>query len=57
MLPTFKEKVAAVYIDVDLASSTRTCLNHLYPLLERGGVCFSQGKGSGKGSVSLFHNT
>jgi O-methyltransferase len=41
-LPTFKEKVAAVYIDVDLASSTRTCLKHFYPLLERGGVCFSQ---------------
>lgn len=41
-LPKFKEKVAAVYIDVDLASSTRTCLKHLYPLLQPGGVCFSQ---------------
>lgn len=41
-LPTFKKRVAAVYIDVDLASSTRTCLKYLYPLLERGGVLFSQ---------------
>ncbi len=41
-LPTFKKKVAAVYIDVDLASSTRTCLKYLHPLLEQGGVLFSQ---------------
>jgi O-methyltransferase len=39
---TFKEPVAAAYIDVDLASSTRTCLKYLYPLLQPGGVLFSQ---------------
>lgn len=41
-LPQFKEPVSAVYIDVDLASSTRTCLKYLYPLLETGGVLYSQ---------------
>lgn len=41
-LPDFREPVSAVYLDVDLASSTRTCLKHLYPLLEPGGVLFSQ---------------
>ncbi len=41
-LPNFNEKIAAVYLDVDLASSTRTCLKHFYPLLEPGGVLFSQ---------------
>jgi O-methyltransferase len=33
--------VAAAYVDVDLASSTRTCLRHLYPLLVPGGALFS----------------
>jgi len=32
-MPYFKEPVAAIYLDVDLASSTRTCLKYLYPLL------------------------
>jgi O-methyltransferase len=41
-LPKFQEPVSAIYLDVDLASSTRTCLKHLYPLLEPGGVLFSQ---------------
>lgn len=41
-MPTFKEKICAAYIDVDLASSTRTCLKYLYPLLVKGGVIFSQ---------------
>lgn len=41
-LPGFHEPLAAVYLDVDLASSTRTCLKHLYPLLQPGGVLFSQ---------------
>jgi len=41
-LPSFKEEVAAVYLDVDLASSSRTCLRYLYPLLQPGGVLFSQ---------------
>ena len=37
----FKQPVAAAFIDVDLASSTRTCLRYLYPLLVPGGVIFS----------------
>jgi O-methyltransferase len=41
-LPDFNRPVAAAYIDVDLASSTRTCLKYLYPLLEPGGVLISQ---------------
>jgi len=41
-LPNFKEQVAAIYLDVDLASSTRMCLKYLYPLLRPGGVCLSQ---------------
>ncbi|MCW5608422.1 MAG: class I SAM-dependent methyltransferase [Nitrosomonas sp.] len=41
-MPDFKEPVIAVYLDVDLASSTRTCLKYLYPLLEKGGVIYSQ---------------
>lgn len=41
-LPSFQEKLAAVYLDVDLVSSTRTCIKHLYPLLSPGGVLFSQ---------------
>lgn len=41
-MPGFTEPVAAAYIDVDLASSTRTCLKFLFPLLEPGGVIYSQ---------------
>jgi O-methyltransferase len=41
-LPKFHEPILAIYIDVDLASSTRTCLKYLYPLLETGGVLYSQ---------------
>lgn len=41
-MPTFNEPVAAVYLDVDLVSSTRTCLKYLYPLLQPGGTLFSQ---------------
>ncbi|MEJ2672957.1 MAG: TylF/MycF/NovP-related O-methyltransferase, partial [Deltaproteobacteria bacterium] len=41
-MPLFKEKIAAAYIDVDLASSTKTCLKYLYPLLIPGGVLYSQ---------------
>ncbi len=40
-MPGFKEPVAAALVDVDLASSTRTCLSHLYPLLVPGGVLVS----------------
>jgi O-methyltransferase len=41
-MPDFKEPIAAMYLDVDLASSTRTCLKYLYPLLEKGGAIYSQ---------------
>jgi O-methyltransferase len=41
-MPQFDRPIAAAYIDVDLASSTRTCLRYLYPLLRSGGALFSQ---------------
>jgi O-methyltransferase len=41
-LPGFAEPVAAVYLDVDLAASTTTCLTHLWPLVSPGGVVVSQ---------------
>ena len=40
-MAAFKEPVVAIYLDVDLASSTRCCLKYLYPLLQPGGVLFS----------------
>jgi O-methyltransferase len=41
-MPGFDDPIAAAYIDVDLASSTRTCLKYLYPRLSPGGVLMSQ---------------
>lgn len=41
-MPKFSEPIAAIYLDVDLASSTRTCLKYLYPLLITGEVLYSQ---------------
>tara|TARA_B110000027_G_C16102667_1_gene293829 strand:+ start:637 stop:1371 length:735 start_codon:yes stop_codon:yes gene_type:complete len=41
-LPKFNKKILAAYIDVDLASSTKTCLKYLYPLIVPGGVICSQ---------------
>jgi len=41
-LPGFQEAIAAIYLDVDLAESTRTCLKYLYPLLQPGGTLYSQ---------------
>lgn len=41
-MPLFEEKVAVAYVDVDLVSSTKTCLKFLYPRLVDGGVIFSQ---------------
>jgi len=41
-MPDFSEKICAAYVDVDLASSTKTCLKYLYPLLIPGGVLVSQ---------------
>lgn len=41
-MPFFSQPVALAYLDVDLASSTRTCLKYLYPLVSPGGALFSQ---------------
>ena len=41
-MPDFSRPVVIAYLDVDLASSTRTCLKHLWPLLVPGGILFSQ---------------
>jgi O-methyltransferase len=41
-MPGFTEPIIAGYIDVDLASSTKTCLKYLYPMLQPGGCLFSQ---------------
>lgn len=41
-LPSFNKPVSVAYIDVDLVSSTRTCIKHLYPLLSKSGIIFSQ---------------
>lgn len=41
-LPGFQEAVALAYLDVDLASSTLTCLKYLWPRLAPGGMIFSQ---------------
>ena len=38
----FTENIAFAYLDVDLASSTRTCLKYIYPLLSKGGTIMSQ---------------
>ncbi len=40
-LPKFHKNIAGVFIDVDLKSSTRTCLKYLYPLLQSNGMLFS----------------
>lgn len=41
-MPIFKKPVVTAYIDVDLASSTKTCLRYLYPVLVKRGIIFSQ---------------
>jgi O-methyltransferase len=41
-LPSFQESVALAYLDVDLASSTVTCLRYLWPRLTPGGIIVSQ---------------
>jgi O-methyltransferase len=41
-MPQFNQPVAIAYLDVELASSTRTCLKYLWPLLVPGGILFSQ---------------
>lgn len=41
-MPHFKKKVAAVYSDVDLVTSNKTCLKYLWPNLVNKGFYFSQ---------------
>ncbi len=41
-MPSFREPVAAACVNVDLASSTRDCFKHLWPLLSEGGIIISQ---------------
>jgi O-methyltransferase len=41
-MPKFDRHIAIAYIDVDLASSTRTCLKYLFPRLLPGGRIYSQ---------------
>jgi len=41
-MPLEHEPIAAAYLDVDLADSTRTCLRYLWPRLSPGGVLMSQ---------------
>jgi len=41
-LPHFHEPVVVGYIDVDLASSTRTSMRYLYPRLTKNGIIYSQ---------------
>jgi O-methyltransferase len=40
-MPNFKEPILVAFVDVDLKSSTQTCIKYLYPLLVNGGVLFS----------------
>ncbi len=55
-MPGFDEPIAAAYLDVDLASSTRTCLKYLYPLLSPGGSLFSQ-DGHIPAVIDVFNDT
>jgi|TARA_Y100000310_G_scaffold301387_1_gene337846 O-methyltransferase len=41
-LPSFNETICAAYIDVDLPSSTATCIKYLFPHLSEHGLFYSQ---------------
>jgi O-methyltransferase len=41
-LPSFRDPVDVVLLDVDLVASTRTCLVNLFPRVRPGGVVFTQ---------------
>ena len=41
-MPGFREPIVVAYIDVDLVSSTKTCVKYLFPLIQPGGVLISQ---------------
>lgn len=40
-LPGFRKKCVVAFIDVDLTDSLKTCLTHLWPLLQDGGYLFT----------------
>ena len=40
-LPAFNEPVAFAYVDVDLVSAVRTCIQYLWPLLQDGSYFFT----------------
>jgi predicted O-methyltransferase YrrM len=54
-LPQLKEPIALAFCDVDLADSLRTCLKHLWPLLEEGGVLFTH-EAIQREIFSIFHD-
>ena len=41
-MPSFREPIMGAILDVDLVSSTKTCIKHLYPLISDGGFLCSQ---------------
>ncbi len=41
-LPGLREPIAAACVNVDLEGSTRDCLKHVFPLIPKGGLFFSQ---------------
>jgi len=55
-MPGWSGRVAVIVLDVDLVSSTRTCLEHLWPKLSPGGLLFSQ-DGHLAEIVDLFRDT
>ncbi len=55
-MPEFREPVIVAYLDVDLASSTRTCLKYLYPRIVPGGTLYSQ-DGHLHAIIELFRNS
>ena len=54
-LPLFDKPVSALYLDVDLVSSTSDCLRHLWPLMVPGAKVISQ-DGHIPLVVDLFHD-
>ena len=54
-MPNFSGNICAIFIDVDLAESTRTCLKYLYPLLVPGGILFSH-DGAFPKVIEVFKN-
>lgn len=44
-MPHFHQPIAMIFLDVDLAASTRTCLKYLYPLLQPGCLLYTHDDG------------